>query len=341
MFVPVVDQQNKPLVPTSPARARRWVKSGKATPFWSFGIWCVRLNIEPSARNIQEVAIGIDPGSKREGFTVKSKDRTFINVQTKAVTWVKDKIETRRNLRGSRRNRKTPCRQPRWSNRHAGKIRLAPSTKARWQLKLRILNRLLRLYPIQFVVVEDVQASTKEGRKKAQSFQMVMQGKLWLYDQVRKLNLVLMLTQGYETYEKRKAMGLPKTKDKMAEKFSAHCVDSWVLASMAVGGVKPDNEKLHLVEPMQKHYRNLHVQNPVKGGFRRAYGSTRSMGFERGSVAKHPKYGTCLIGGTSKERISLHSLCGKRLAQNAEPESVKFLAFNSYNYRRVALPPHS
>ena len=335
MFVPVVDQQNKPLMPTSPARARRWVKSGKATPFWSFGIWCVRLNREPSARNIEDVAIGIDPGSKMEGFTVKSKNKTYLNVQTKAVTWVKDKIETRRNLRRSRRNRKTPYRQPRWSNRLAGKIRLAPSTKARWQLKLRILKRLIRIYPIQYAVVEDVKASTKKGRRKAQSFQMVMQGKLWLYDKIRKLDLVLMLALGYETSDRRKILGLVKTKDKMADKFSAHCVDSWVLASFAVGGIRPDNESLHLVDPMQKHYRNLHVQNLAKGGVRKAYGSTRSMGFERGSIAKHPKYGTCLVGGTSKGRVSLHSLDGKRLTQNAKPESVKFLAFNSFNYRRI------
>lgn len=333
MFVPVVDQQNKPLMPTSPARARRWVKSGKATPFWSFGIWCVRLNIEPSARNTQEVAIGIDPGSKREGFTVKSKDKTFINVQSKAVTWVKGKIETRRACRKSRRYRKTPCRQPRCFNRLTGKMRLSPSIRARCQSKIRIIGRLLRVYPIQFAVIEDVQSSTKRGRKKAQVFQMVMQGKIWLYDQIRRLDLVLMLAQGYETFQKRKALGLPKTKDKMAEKFSTHCVDSWVLASMAVGGVKPDNERLHLVDPMQKHYRKLHVQNFAKGGVRKNYGSTRSMGFERGSIVKHPTYGVCLVGGTSNQRISLHAMSGKRLTQDAKPESVKFLAFNTFNYR--------
>ena len=65
--VPVVDSNQTPLMPTTPARANRWIKSGKATPFWKKGIFCVRLNIEPSARNYQPVACGIDPGSRMEG----------------------------------------------------------------------------------------------------------------------------------------------------------------------------------------------------------------------------------------------------------------------------------
>lgn len=87
--VPVVDSNGLPLMPTSPRRAARWVKSRKATPFWSRGVWCVRMNVEPSGRKMQPIAVGIDPGSKREGFTVKSKAKTFLNVLAHAVDWVK------------------------------------------------------------------------------------------------------------------------------------------------------------------------------------------------------------------------------------------------------------
>lgn len=333
MYVPVVDQNNKPLMPTTCNRARRWVKSKKATPFWSFGIWCVRLNVEPSSRETQEIAVGIDPGSKREGITVKSTAKTYVNIQTKAVTWVKDKNETRRNLRQARRKRKTPCRQPRWANRHKNKTQLAPSTKARWQLKLRILKRLMRLYPIVYAVVEDVGAPTNRGRIKAQSFQMVMQGKNWFYSEIRKMDLVLMLAKGWETAHKRGVFGLKKLKDKMSESFYAHCVDSWVLASMAVGGIKVDSEKVLLVAPMQKYYRKLHAQNFTKGGVRRNYGSTRSQGFERGSIVRHAEHGVCTIGGTSNERISIHSLStGKRLTRCAKRSDIRFRAFNSFTF---------
>ncbi|HEY7350876.1 MAG TPA: RRXRR domain-containing protein [Ktedonobacterales bacterium] len=71
MFVSVVDQDRQPLMPTTPARARRWVKQGKATPFWKGGVWCVRLNQEPSRRERQPLAVGIDPGSKKEALVVK------------------------------------------------------------------------------------------------------------------------------------------------------------------------------------------------------------------------------------------------------------------------------
>ena len=145
LYVPVVDSNQKPLMPTTAIRAAKWIRTKKATPFWKRGIFCVRLNVEPSARNIQTIALGIDPGSKKEGYTAKSEAHTFLNIQADAVTWVKDAVETRRNLRRSRRNRKTPYRKCRW-NRGVG-FRLAPSTRARWGWKLRIANWLQKMYP--------------------------------------------------------------------------------------------------------------------------------------------------------------------------------------------------
>ena len=79
MFVFVVDKNNKPMMPTKPSRARRWIKEGKATPFWKRGFFCIRLNFDPSGYETDLVAVGIDPGSKKEGFTVKSQAHTYLN----------------------------------------------------------------------------------------------------------------------------------------------------------------------------------------------------------------------------------------------------------------------
>ena len=184
MFVPVVDSNQQPLMPTSPKRARKMIESGKATPFWKKGVFCVRLNQEPSARNIQDIAVGVDPGSKREGFTVKSKAHTYLNVQTEAVDWVKKAVATRRVLRRNRRQRKTPYRKNR-KNRARGGI--PPSTKARWNWKLRIINWLKKMFPITIIVVEDIKAWSKKNQKKwNSSFSPLEVGKKWFYQEVRK-----------------------------------------------------------------------------------------------------------------------------------------------------------
>jgi hypothetical protein len=112
MFVPVVDHNQHPLMPTTPSRARRWIKSGKATAFWKGGLFCVRLNSEPSGRSIQPLAVGIDPGSKREGYSVLSAAHTYLNIQAEARDGVKDAEKASTRMRRTRRGRKTPCRQP-------------------------------------------------------------------------------------------------------------------------------------------------------------------------------------------------------------------------------------
>jgi hypothetical protein len=112
-YVPVISN-NKQLMPTILSRAKKWIATKKATPFWKKGIFCVRLNVK-TEKNKQDIAVGIDPGSKKEGFTIKSKVYTYLNIQADAVTWVKDNIKTRREMRRNRRNRNTPCRKPRWN----------------------------------------------------------------------------------------------------------------------------------------------------------------------------------------------------------------------------------
>ncbi|MHC5676441.1 RRXRR domain-containing protein [Nostoc sp.] len=162
MFVPVVDKNNCPLMPTTPSRAKRWIKSGKATPFFKKGVFCVRLNKEPSNRNTQPIAVGVDPGSKREGFTVKSKMHTYLNIQTHAVDWVKDHLLVRGNMRHARRFRNTPCRQNR-KNRLVNKQKLPPSTKARWQWELRICNWLTLIFPVSTFVVNKKSSKQKNN----------------------------------------------------------------------------------------------------------------------------------------------------------------------------------
>ncbi len=318
MFVPVVDQNQQPLMPTTSARARHFIKSGKATPFWKGGVFCIRLNIEPSAKEVQPIAVGIDPGSKKEGYSVTSAVHTYLNIQADAVVWVKDAVAQSRRMRRTRRGRNTPCRPPR-SNRLRNTTRLPPSTKARWQWKLRQASFLCDLFPVSVFVVEDIKATTKGKRRWDQSFSPLEVGKQWFYTELGKLAPV-QTKQGWETKQLRDQRGLKKTGKKMAEVWEAHCVDAWVLASSAVGGkTKPDNTRLMCVTPLHWHRRQLHRLEPEKGGRRKPYGGTLSLGFKRGTLVKHPTYGKAYVGGTMDGKLSLHALeTGKRLTQRAK-----------------------
>lgn len=203
-------------MPTTPSRARKWIKSGKATGFWKKGVFCVRLNQE-SGEIKQDIAVGIDPGSKKEGFTVMSKAHTYLNIQADAVTWVSNAIQVRRIMRHGRRVRNTPCRKPKQIQGRG----LPPSTRARWQWKLNILNWLKKIFPVKHVIVEDIKAKSKGGNW-GKSFSPLEVGKKWFYSQIPGV----ITKQGWETKALRDVLSLEKLKDKMSNDFHAHCVDS-------------------------------------------------------------------------------------------------------------------
>ena len=363
-------------MPTTPSRARRWIKSGKATPFSKKGMFCVRLNAEPSARKTQPIAVGIDPGSKKEGFTVKSRATTYLNIQADTPPWVNEKVKTgpnkgknkttlrRTQMRRGRRYRKTPYRKcrSRFSggsfppkhcapNRNIRKQWMSPSTRSRWELKLNICKWLSQIFPITDFVVEDVKAITKKKAKKWNlSFSPLEVGKQWFYYQLSRIATVA-LVEGIQTYEMRETLGLKKTNKKLADVFEAHCVDSWVLAHHLVGGNSvPDNTQVLLITPHNFCRRQLYRFKAKKGVGRTRYGGTMCAGFKKGSLVRHPKYGLCYVSGwmespTKKEPerkvLSLYSLAtGKRLTQNALLTDCRFVSYSSWRTRYArTLPP--
>ena len=334
-FVPVISKTGKALMPCHPARARKLLKKkGNAVRRFRAGLFHVRL-LHREDGEVQKVCVGVDPGSKREGFTVKSSKHTFENILTDAVGWVKESIESRKEMRRARRFRKTPCRKNR-ENRSRGGI--PPSTKARWNAKLRIVNILRKLYPVDSYVVEDIQAITKPGKRKwNSSFSPLEVGKKWFYSELEKLG-ELKIMQGYETKELRDKFGLKKTKSKLDDCFSAHNVDSWVLANSLVGGhVRPDNERITRLIPLRFHRRQLHDFQPSVGNIRRNYGSTMSNGIKRGSLIDHKKHGICYLGGFSKKTgLTLNDLnSGERLCRNAKEKDMVVLSYNYFRWYKA------
>ena len=293
----------------------------------------MRLNVGPSSNYKQEIVVGVDPGSKKEGFTVKSQAHTYLNVQADAHSKVGKKIEKRRELRRGRRSRKCPNRKHR-TNRLANRERIPAGTRARWDWKLRILEWLSKLYPIRHICVEDIKARTIAGGKKwNHSFSPLEVGKQWFYAKIQE-RWELLTLQGWETKEIRDSLGLKKSSKKLSETFEAHCVDSWCLAYQTVGGdCTVDDTDLICISPIPIVRRELHRQNSQEGGKRPRYGGTTWGGLVKNTLVRHIKYGLTRISGFGKSGISLYSLEGKRLCQNAKPSDFKVLRRLNFNYK--------
>lgn len=335
-WVLVVSKTGKPLMPCSPRRARKLVLKGKAIKRWRRGLFYIKLT-EREDGDVQEIALGVDPGSMREGFTVMSSKRTLLNIQAHAVNGkaIKKTVESRSSARRTRRTRNTPCRPPRWSNRKRVEGWVPPSTKARWQFKLNVLLVLSKLYPITKVAVEDVSTELKKGEKRRnRGFSPVQAGKNWLYVRIRELNYQLVPYTGRETYGERNRLGLYKTDQKLANVFAAHCVDSWVITNKALGHPhsKPDMKEVLILKPLLFTRRQLHRFNPVKGGTRPRYGGTVSEGLKKGTLIFHPKWGKTLLGGNNgKGGVTLNShLTNKRLTQSAKLGDCRIVAYSPW-----------
>jgi len=310
------------------------MEKGQAKAMWKNQIFCIQLLKDPSDNCYQDVTIGIDPGSKKEGLTVVTDTKVVLNITTEAVTTVKDAVETKRMLRRSRRGRNAPYRTCRF-NRAIGGI--SPSTKARWDQKIRLLHLLQKMLPITVVNLEDIRAVTKKGQRKWNvNFSPLEIGKAYFREHIGSIGLRLHETQGFETKQHRDLRGFKKTKKKLDNVWEAHCVDSHSLCEIATGTTILPFKGTYIFENFNFSRRQMHVQNFSVGGKRKEYGGTVSLGIPRGSLVKHPKFGLSYVGGTSKGFISLHNLTGKRITQAAKKSDLTIL--NNNKWRTQFLP---
>ena len=318
-------------MPCTPARARLLLKYGKARPKWNkLGLFMVQLCYEQAPEN-QPLVVGIDPGSKFEGFSVVGLQDTVLNLMVEAPGHVKDAVELRRTMRRARRHRK--WRRPkRFDNRLSRKKRLPPSTRSRWEAKARVVYQLKKALPLTDAVVEDVQAVTRAGRRRTWNalFSPVQVGKEHLSHLLREMGLTIHTRDGWQTKELREQYGLQKATSKSSKSFESHAVDAWVLAACISGAKKPTCTRLWYVVPVRLHRRQLHRLQASKGGERKPYGGTRSLGIKRGTLVRHPKYGLCSVGGFDRKKntISLHEYrSNRRLTQGAKVKACRTLTW--------------
>jgi hypothetical protein len=171
---------------------------------------------------------------------------------------------------------------------------------------------------------------TGRRRKRNHVFNPLQAGKHHLYTLLSTMGLTLHLREARQTRTLRARYGLQKSLDKAEQSFASHAVDAWVLAASVSMAKAPTCTRIWYAVPARLHRRQLHRMEPSKGGIRSPYGGTRSLGFKRGLLVKHPHYGLCVIGGVDRKlaRISLHAYrTNKRLTKWARPEDCQRLTW--------------
>lgn len=152
-MVYVLNQNGQPLMPTKNyAKVRVLLKRGKAKvvnkcPF------TIQL-LYSSTNYTQKVTLGVDSGSKHIGVSATIKDKVLFEADVELRNDIVDLLSTRRELRRSRRNRKTRYRKPRFNNRRRKDGWLAPSVKQKIDSHLTMVSKVCKILPISNIVVE-------------------------------------------------------------------------------------------------------------------------------------------------------------------------------------------
>ncbi|MEH1907831.1 MAG: RRXRR domain-containing protein [Nostoc sp.] len=335
MRIPVVNSQHKPLMPTKPSRARKWIRDGKAIlQFNDLGQFYVQLIDEPRGAETQPIVIGIDPGKLYSGVGVQSAKITLFTAHlVLPFQKVKDRMEQRHMMRRGRRGRrinrkvvfsKRAHRQKRFDNRRGSK--LPPSIRANRQLELRVVSELCKILPITGIVYELVEA------KGSRSFSPVMVGQKWMLTQLVAFAPVK-TCKGWETSNLRNQLGLQKQKHRKGDPIPAtHAVDGVALACSEfiqyepfhttksdghqwTGSVSVTTSLFIVIRRPPISRRQLHLMVPAKGGIRRKYGGTITRhGLRKGDLANSPK-GVGYVSGDTEKQISVSDANWKRLGQ--------------------------
>jgi hypothetical protein len=147
----VVNKYGRPLMPTTPRKARVLLNVGKAKifarrPFTIQLLYGCRGYTQP-------VTLGIDAGYQTIGFSTVTETEELIGGEFKLLEGMSERITERRKYRVIRRNR-LRHRKPRFDNRKRQAGWLAPSIQHKLDSHLKLVERLKARLPIKKVIIE-------------------------------------------------------------------------------------------------------------------------------------------------------------------------------------------
>ena len=160
MFVFVQNQHGSPLMPCTPAKARRLLNAGKAkvlrrTPF------TLKLLYGCSGYK-QSVVAGMDTGTHTLGCAAVANGQVVYQSEVSLRTDISQKMQQRAMYRRTRRGRKTRYRKPRGRNRASmrKKGRIAPSVRSKIESHLREKKQVESILPVTLWKVETASFDT-------------------------------------------------------------------------------------------------------------------------------------------------------------------------------------
>jgi hypothetical protein len=286
-----------PLTPTKPAKARKLMEAGVAKPVWNkFGEFGIQMQVE-TRKETPKTALGIDNGTKFEGYSVVCGNENQLNAMWKLPDKKKivKKIEERRQMRRVRRFRDCRRRPARFDNRGKQGF-ISPSQLVIVNSRLKAIRELFRTYPISIVGIENVRfnhARYKNGK----NFSTVEIGKNMIYNFIQSL-ASMQKFEGWQTQKLRRLYGYTKTRvNKAREKFASHCSDSLTLATALTTNQHIHRGKFIVVDDSYRPVRRrLHDTQFSKGHIRYPYSQGNFARIRKGTVCELG----IICGGTKK-----------------------------------------
>lgn len=307
-------------MPTTSARCRKMLVDDVAEKKWSKeGVFYIQMLISVGERT-QDIALAIDPGSKFDGYVIAGTQEVILQGMAILPSRVCERMETRRMLRHNRRSRNTRRRKARFYNRKSKTGWIAPSQLAKVQLRIRLMERLCQLFPVNDIIIEDVRFNHYKKRW-GKNFSTVEIGKTKVYEAAKRL-AVLWLPQGWETAQAREDYNIKKCSQKSRLAPESHAHDAWAMCCWLFGE-RPENvlTKLYVWRRQEQNRRQLHVQNPTKGNKRKRVGGTTysNSKLRKGDIISYCNQVIGYMGGWTHNgnTISLTGSDGKRVRQAA------------------------
>ena len=326
VFVLGVD--SKPLTPTTSTKARKLMEGQQAKPIWNkFGCFGIQMLVDVG-KITPKIVLGVDFGTKFEGYSVVSGRENVLNVMWKLPDKKKlvKKLEERRTLRRARRQRNCRRRECRFDNR-SRKGFIAPSQLQIIQSRLKCISELFKCYPFNVVAMEDIRFNHRDKRW-GKNFSTVEIGKTMINKWIRQ-RANLEMFSGYDTEICRDRYGYKKSGDKSAEVFNAHCSDALALATELSSQQHIEEGKFVVVDDTYRSVRRrLHDTQFSKGHIRYPYSTGSFKGVRKGTMCE-----LGLIAGGTDKYYSIYPFIEKESKEKRIRKAVTKINWLSHRFK--------